>query len=88
MSHKHVLRALHKHVDHYDEDVKSWRQQASSSDSKVPDYVLVMDNIDKTISPRYMRIDHQVKAINFTSGFKRERIYPIFAYSCRKHDHS
>jgi hypothetical protein len=74
-AHKHVLRALHKHADHYDEDMKSWRQQVSSSDRKAPDYVLVMDNIDKTISPRYMHVDHQAQSLHFTHAYATHNRY-------------
>ena len=63
MSHKFVRRIITLFEDGYDDAVKRWKSE-SEKDTLPPKYILVGDNVDKNVSPRFMRLGHQVQSIH------------------------
>ena len=64
-SHTTTLGVVKKLGYNFDSDVISWKEAASPE----PSYIIVGDNIDKNVSPRYMRIDNQVKSLHYWHSY-------------------
>ena len=41
-----------------------WKRESSQESSQAPKYILVGDNVDKNVRPRFMRVDRQVQSIH------------------------
>ena len=57
-------KVLSKFSDAFDQQVVGWKRESLETTSKTPTYILVGDNVDKNMKPRFMRIDHQVKSLH------------------------
>ena len=48
----------------FDAEVLKWKSESTQSNCKTPKYILVGDNVDKNVRPRFMRVDRQVQSIH------------------------
>ena len=62
---KTVMRAIKKLGINHDADVVSWKEECVPE----PDYIIVGDNVDKNVTPRDMRVGHQVKSMHYFHAY-------------------
>ena len=75
LSHKSALRLVFSMGEKHDETVNQWKVALEVEPPPAKGFVIVGDNIDKRITPRNMRIDHQVQSLHYFHSFAaRNRI--------------
>ena len=76
MLHKFIRRIITSFEDGYDDEVKCWKTE-SEKNTHPPNYILVGDNVDKNVSPRFMRLEHQVKSIHSWYSYAVQDRYDV-----------
>ena len=76
VSHKGALRLVLRGMgEKHDETVYQWKAALEVEPPPAKGLVIIGDNIDKRITPRNMRIDHQVQSLHYFHSFAaRNRI--------------
>ena len=64
-THKTAMRAIKKLGNNHDADVVSWKESSPIE----PDYIIVVDNVDKNVSPRDMRVGNQMKSLHYFHSY-------------------
>lgn len=57
LSHKSTTRIVHDMGNDHDKLVQDWKDVIALNPSSQKSYVLIGGNLDKTVSPRNMRVD-------------------------------
>lgn len=69
VSHRSALRLTQAMGEKHDLPVHKWKASLELEGSSEKGFVIVGDNIDKRVTPRNMRIDHQVQSLHYFHSY-------------------